>query len=182
MLSRNKKMESSKTIERVILVDDADQVIGDEEKITAHRLALCHRAFSIFIYRDLGQQREWLLQQRHIDKYHCGGLWTNTVCSHPRPNETTLAAANRRLEEEMGFSVKLTYCGKFHYISEFDNGLTENEIDYVYIGPYQDETIHPNPSEVQDYRWLTRSSLEQEIQLQPQQFTPWFTSVLTMIS
>ncbi|MFX4740593.1 NUDIX domain-containing protein, partial [Acinetobacter baumannii] len=64
------------------------------EKIEAHEKALLHRAFSVFIFNDDG---ELLLQQRAVSKYHSGGLWTNTCCSHPRPGETTIDAAKRRL-------------------------------------------------------------------------------------
>lgn len=42
-----------------------------------------------------------MLQRRALEKYHCPGLWTNTCCSHPKPDETSLAAATRRLQEEM---------------------------------------------------------------------------------
>ena len=79
--------------ERVLLVDEQDRVIGTEEKLKAHQLGLLHRAFSVFIYRTVGTQREFLLQQRHEDKYHCGGLWTNTCCSHPLPSEDVMEAA-----------------------------------------------------------------------------------------
>ncbi len=87
-------------MERVILVDKDDTPTGVEEKLKAHELALLHRAFSVFIFNDKG---ELMLQRRALHKYHSPGLWTNTCCSHPRPGETTLEAAHRRLMEEMGF-------------------------------------------------------------------------------
>ena len=74
------------------------------EKMEAHRMARLHRAFSIFIFND---QEKLLLQQRNTEKYHSGGLWTNTCCSHPQPGEEIEAAANRRLQEEMGFTTPL---------------------------------------------------------------------------
>ena len=40
-------------------------------------------------------------------KYHSGGLWTNTCCTHPYPEEDVKFAAERRLIEEMGMRVKL---------------------------------------------------------------------------
>ena len=71
----------------------------------AHEKGLLHRAFSIFIFNSQG---EMLLQQRSEKKYHSGGLWTNACCSHPSPGEKTLAAASRRLKEELGFTTSLT--------------------------------------------------------------------------
>src|SRR6516162_10458892 len=90
--------------EEVILVDEEDFPLGTMEKMEAHRRALLHRAFSIFIFNSKG---EMLLQQRAPGKYHSPGLWTNACCSHPRPGEDTRAAALRRLEEELGFSTEL---------------------------------------------------------------------------
>jgi isopentenyl-diphosphate delta-isomerase len=85
--------------EYVILVDEQDNEIGQLEKMEAHRLGLLHRAFSIILFNHKG---EMLLQQRAAHKYHSPLLWTNTCCSHQRPGESCLGAAQRRLIEEMG--------------------------------------------------------------------------------
>ena len=91
-------------MEQVILVNEQDVATGTMEKMEAHEKALLHRAFSVFIFNEKG---ETLLQQRALDKYHSGGLWTNSCCSHPRPGEETIKAASRRLEEELGFEAPL---------------------------------------------------------------------------
>ena len=132
--------------EYVILVDQTDQEIGIAEKLAAHLENRCHRAFSIFIFRYLNhpeQSPELLLQQRAFDKYHSGGLWTNTCCSHPRPGEAVLAAGERRLQEEFGIPASLRALGWFHYIAKFDNGLTENEVDHVLLGEIHPHTVPP---------------------------------------
>ena len=73
---------------RVILVDADDNVTGECEKLTAHKQqGQRHRAFSIFVSNKSG---ELLLQKRAGDKYHAPGLWSNTCCSHPQPNEITI--------------------------------------------------------------------------------------------
>ena len=66
--------------DHVILVDAHDAPIGTMEKMEAHRQGRLHRAFSIFLFNTAG---ELLLHQRALSKYHSGGLWTNTCCSHP---------------------------------------------------------------------------------------------------
>ena len=81
-------------MEEVILVDENDGQVGTMEKMEAHIKAVLHRAFSVFIFNSKG---EMLLQQRALNKYHSGGLWTNACCSHPRPGESTVDAAERRL-------------------------------------------------------------------------------------
>src|ERR1700709_2281116 len=118
---------------QVILVNEADVVTGAAGKMDAHRKGWLHRAFSVFVFNHRG---EMLLQQRALNKYHSGGLWTNACCSHPRPGEETLLAAERRLKEEMGFELSLQKLFDFIYKSEFDNGLTEYEFDHVFGGSY----------------------------------------------
>lgn len=166
--------------EQVILVDLYDNPIGVAEKIEAHRQGLCHRAFSVFVYRH-HPEFEVLLQKRAQEKYHSGGLWTNTCCSHPRPGEEVLQAAERRLFEEMGFRVPLIATGQFHYIAHFGNGLTENEIDHVLMGELTDEVIRPNPSEVEDYRWIRLNDLKDELNRNPEHFTPWLLQALQFV-
>ena len=164
--------------QHVILVDEQDNPVGEMEKLAAHQQGICHRAFSVFIFR---KQYHWqcLLQQRHFDKYHCGGLWTNTCCSHPFPQEETLQGASRRLREEMGISVPLQYVDKFHYIANCNNNLIENEIDHVFIGvANQDLIVTPNLTEVAQYKWMPVNDLLQELQQCQHLYTPWLAQAL----
>src|ERR1700754_1622848 len=156
--------------EEVILVNENDISLGTMEKMEAHRKALLHRAFSVFIFNSKG---EMLLQQRAPEKYHSAGLWTNACCSHPRQGEDTCDAAKRRLYEELGFMAPLEKIFAFTYRSEFDNGLTEFEFDHVYIGRY-DGVIHPNPAEVSDYGFRSPDVIRACLELEPQNFTSWF--------
>lgn len=168
------------TTEHVILVDENDNPIGTAEKMDAHRKNLRHRAFSVFILRKTALW-EVLLQQRASGKYHSPDLWTNTCCSHPRPGETILQAGNRRLQEEMGMNADLEAIGRFNYIAHFENGLVENEVDYVLTGIYNDQKPSPNPNEVQNYRWISIPDLENELAAHPQQFTPWLKQALELV-
>ena len=165
--------------DKIILVDEHDNKIGEAEKLAAHQQGLCHRAFSVFIFHKENNEWKLLLQKRHPDKYHSGGLWTNTCCSHPRPTETITQAAQRRLQEEMGLQLELTTVGEFHYRTEFDNGLIENEYDHVLIGIMNSpSTVHFNKNEVIDTCWMTAPELLQELATQPKKFTSWFKQAL----
>jgi len=156
--------------EEVILVDENDTPLGAMEKLEAHRKALLHRAFSVFIFNGRG---EMLLQQRAHKKYHSAGLWTNACCSHPRPGEDTRDAAIRRLKEELGFTTSLEKIFAFTYRSEFENGLTEFEFDHVFVGAY-DEPILPNREEVCDYCFKSLDEISEGLQSNSHQYTSWF--------
>ncbi len=154
----------------VILVDELDNRVGTMEKLEAHRKALLHRAFSIFIFNAKG---EMLLQKRAADKYHSPGLWTNACCSHPLPGEPVEQAASRRLMEEMGFSTPLEKAFSFVYKAPFDNGLTEHEYDHVFTGTFEGP-IQPDPAEVSDHRYLPLDELREQLHLHPEAYTEWF--------
>jgi isopentenyl-diphosphate delta-isomerase len=157
-------------MEHVIVVNEKDEVLGTMEKMEAHQKGVLHRAISIFIYNSNG---EMLLHRRALSKYHSGGLWTNTCCSHPRPDESIIDAAHRRLNEEMGLSCKLFPSYSFIYKAELDHKLWEHELDHVLIG-MTDEAPQPNPEEVMEYRWVNVDTLLQELRDYPEQFTEWF--------
>ena len=156
--------------EQVILVDKDDNAVGKIGKLEAHQKGLLHRALSIFIFNNKG---DILLQQRASHKYHTPSLWSNTACSHPRKNELVILAAKRRLKEEMGLECDLYYAFNFLYNTKFDNHLIENELDHVFIG-FCDEIPKPNPSEVKNYRYINSYDLINEINENPNIFTPWF--------
>jgi isopentenyl-diphosphate delta-isomerase len=156
--------------EEVILVNTQDEPIGSMEKMEAHRLGFLHRAFSVFVFNSHG---ELLLQRRAESKYHSGGLWTNTCCSHPRPGEETHDAANRRLKEEMGMQCKLTPCFTFIYKISFSNGLTEHELDHVYVGR-TDEGPEINMDEVSDWKYISINELKKDLKKNPSHYTEWF--------
>lgn len=156
--------------EQVILVDADDHEIGVMGKMQAHVEGLLHRAFSVIIFNSKG---EMLLQKRSLLKYHSAGLWTNACCSHPRKGEETLAAANRRLMEEMGIACALKPLFSFTYKAQFNNGLIEHEYDHVFVGVTDDKPIL-NALEVASYEFVTKEQLLLGIQDNPNAYTPWF--------
>jgi isopentenyl-diphosphate delta-isomerase len=163
-------MENGIMEEQVILVNDQDEETGVAEKMEAHQQGWLHRAFSVFIFNSRG---EMLLQQRARDKYHSGGLWTNTCCSHPRPGESTKVAAERRLKEEMGFQVSLDKVFDFVYKADFDNGLTEHEFDHVFVAEYEGP-VDFNKEEVMGYSYRSMQQIVQSMETDPAQYTAWF--------
>ena len=160
--------------EHVILVDETDCAIGSQEKLAAHKKGLLHRAFSIFIFNTQG---ELLLQKRAASKYHSAGLWANTCCSHPSPGEDVLAAAHRRLKEEMGFDCDLKPVGHLLYKTAFDNGLTEHEFDHLFVGVYAGE-ITSDIHEVEEWKWISTEELVTDIKHEPERYSYWLQNSL----
>ena len=147
----------------------ADGSLYPVEKLEAHSRALLHLAVSIFIFRG----PELLIQRRARSKYHCGGLWANSCCSHPDWGEDARACAARRMAEELGFAVPLTDIGEVEYRAEVGDGLFEHERVTFFRGDYGDQRIEPDPSEVMEFRGVDRGALERELAASPGRFAPW---------
>jgi len=160
--------------ETVVLVDENDREVGTAEKLEAHVSGALHRAFSVFVLNGRG---ELLLQRRAAGKYHCGGLWTNTCCGHPRPGEPVAAAARRRLNEEMGIDCELSPAGTFVYRAEVGGGLVEHEYDHVFLARHEDDPS-PDPAEADAWRWADVETLIADAEASPAEFTPWFALAL----
>src|SRR5882757_4685210 len=108
------------TTTMMALVDVEDRLIGTAEKLDAHRRGLLHRAFSVFVF---DRQGRLLLQKRAATKYHSGGLWANSCCGHPGPQDEVAASARRRLNEEMGVDCALTPLFRTIYRADVGAGL-----------------------------------------------------------
>jgi isopentenyl-diphosphate Delta-isomerase len=161
-------------MEHVILVDETDRETGTMEKMEAHRKGVLHRAFSILLFNSRG---ELLLQKRSSLKYHSGGLWTNTCCSHPQPGEDIIQAANRKLKQEMGIDLYTEFAFKFIYKTSLDHQLIEHEYDYVLIGQFDGQPVI-NPDEVEDWKFIDMASVKREIENSPEIYTYWFKVIL----
>jgi len=164
-------------MEKIIIVDENDNEIGSGEKTEVHKKGILHRAFSIFVFNSEGKL---LLHQRAKKKYHSGGLWTNTCCSHPRVGEKLEEAVHRRLKEEMGFDCPLEEIFKFTYKAVFENGLTEHEIDHVFIGRF-DGVPQPNKDEVEDWKWVNLDDLKTDMKAHPEKYTYWFKACIDRV-
>ena len=161
-------------MEHVILVDEQDRPKGTMEKLEAHRRGELHRAFSVLVFNSKG---ELLIQKRAKSKYHSGGLWTNTCCSHPLPEEPVSDAARRKLMQEMGIGLQPEFAFKFQYKVSLDNDLIEHEIDHVFTGIFDGEPIL-NPEEAEDWKYISLDSLKEDIATNGHRYTHWFKIIL----
>jgi isopentenyl-diphosphate Delta-isomerase len=166
-----------KRMTEVVLVNELDEPTGTMEKMAAHQGPHLHRAFSVFLFN---KNKQMLLQRRALKKYHSGGLWTNTCCSHPYPGEAVAIGASRRLMEEMGIETPLQKAFHFIYQADFDNGLNEYEFDHVFIGEFEGP-INPDPAEVADYCYKSIADIKRDIKLRSDMYTAWFQIALPML-
>lgn len=164
----------------LILVDGRDRELGTATKREAHVEGLLHRAFSVVLVRDGDDGPELLLATRAAGKYHSGGLWANSCCSHPRAGEGLMDAASRRVREELGCDAAgLREVAAFAYRAEFADGLCEYEYDHVLVGRCEGDP-DPDPAEVGEVRWAGLDELAAALARHPEAFAAWAPMVLTM--
>lgn len=163
----------------VILVNDKDEMLGVMDKLEAHQKGLLHRAVSVILFNSDGKM---LLQQRAQSKYHSGGLWSNTCCTHPFINEDATDAAIRRLKEEMGIVTKdVFYWDKMLYYTELNGELKEHELDHLFIATC-DDMPNINPEEVMNFKYIELEELKTDVEKNPQKYTYWFKLILQRLS
>jgi isopentenyl-diphosphate delta-isomerase len=142
------------------------------DKMEAHRTGQLHLAVSVFLLS--GQ--DMLIQRRAITKYHSGGLWANSCCTHPHWSETPADAAQRRTREELGACAALNLAGALTYYASVGSGLIEHERVQVFFAQV-DKTgfcLSPHPDEVMETRWVSRDSVWAHMQARPEDFASWF--------
>ncbi|GAC27351.1 isopentenyl-diphosphate Delta-isomerase [Brumicola pallidula] len=163
----------------VPLVDVNGNITGYVDKMTAHIRGDLHLAFSVMIIRRKRGRIEYLLQRRALHKYHSGGLWANTCCSHPLPNETINNAAQRRVSEELGIQapLNLSTVGKIRYKHHLDNSLIEHEFDHILVSEVTELQWQNNTDEVMEARWWKENEIENQLNSNPEIFTAWFAQV-----
>lgn len=159
-------------MEEIIKVDTTDKQIGTVEKLQAHKTPILHRAFSVFLY----DGDKILLQRRADGKYHSGGLWANSCCSHPRANKEFFDSVYDRLNFELGIKqkIKLEEVFTFTYFSKYADDLFEYEYDHVLLGEFKEQEVAFNEEEIACVKWWRIDELEQQMVLQPQKFATWF--------
>ncbi|HET6986165.1 MAG TPA: isopentenyl-diphosphate Delta-isomerase [Kribbella sp.] len=154
------------TEERVVLLDDGGRAIGTEAKATVHHVATpLHLAFSSYVVDTTGRV---LLTQRAAGKRTWPGVWTNSCCGHPLPDEPVQDAVRRRLADELGIvtdAIELVL-PEFRYRAEMPTGVVENELCPVFRVWWTGDPT-PDPAEVASYRWVDWPSLRDVSGLSP---------------
>lgn len=168
----------------LILVDENDNEIGYGTKADIHVKEQLHRAFSLFIYDK--STAKLLLHRRALGKYHSGGLWTNSCCSHPRKGEDLLTAVVRRTKEELGLDIEpykshVVELGKFQYYKKYEE-CAESEIDHIFLLIVNKKpNISFDSNEIAEIKWLPIQEIELWLKEAPEEFTAWFPNALAIV-
>ncbi|SRR6266568_395336 len=167
-------------MEDVILVNDNNEQIGVMPKLEAHHANTpLHRAFSVYVFNKAGK---FLLTQRALKKKVFPGVWTNSCCGHPGPDEATEDAIKRRLAFELGLKPEnlRLILPNYRYRAEM-NGIVENEICPVYIATVSKDP-KPNPKEVEDYEWIEWQEFLKRLKETPEKYSPWCTEQAELLN
>ncbi|GHD46531.1 isopentenyl-diphosphate Delta-isomerase [Mycetocola manganoxydans] len=165
-------MHLQETTERVVLLDAGGVPIGTDLKATVHTEdTALHLAFSCHVVNDAGQI---LVTRRALSKKTWPGVWTNSFCGHPQPDEASEDSVARRASHELGLDITdlELVLPDFRYRAVDASGIVENEVCPVYLARAVGEPL-PNPSEVMDTAWVDPVTLGESVKRTPWAFSPW---------
>lgn len=166
--------------ERVVLLDQRSRPIGTADKQLVHSDATpLHLAFSCYLMNDRG---EVLVTRRALSKLTWPGVWTNSFCGHPAPEEPLEEAVARRAMQELGAEIRnlRLVLPEFRYRAVDASGIVENEVCPVFVASISGE-LQPEPTEVAESAWVTASSLTESVRLTPFAFSPWLVLQIQML-
>lgn len=158
--------------ELVVLLSKGGQRIGVADKALVHTTVTpLHLAFSCHLFRDGG---DVLVTRRALSKATWPGVWTNSFCGHPAPDEAIEDAIRRRALDELGVEVGdiAPVLPDFRYRAVDASGVVENEVCPVYRATVRGD-VHPESSEVGDFAWVDPVKLAAAVTATPFAFSPW---------
>ncbi len=147
------------------------------DKLAAHQQGARHLAISVFLFCE----DKLLIQQRAASKYHSGGLWANTCCSHPTWGESIVDCAHRRLYEELGIAARMKRTTILDYSADVGGGMREVEQVHLFHGEVNriNLKLKPNSDEVSATAWVSLPDLRRQMQRNPEKFSAWFKLYLS---
>jgi isopentenyl-diphosphate delta-isomerase len=139
--------------ELIVLCDEHGTPTGTAEKWASHHADTpLHLAFSCYVFDDAGV---FLATRRAATKKVWPGVWTNTACGHPAPGESFPQAIARRIDYELGMTVRdiEVVLPEYLYRAPAYNGVIEYEFCPVFVARGSG-VPRPNAVEVGACAWL----------------------------
>ncbi|AST21310.1 isopentenyl-diphosphate Delta-isomerase [Corynebacterium glutamicum] len=170
-------------VELVVLADSEGNAIGTAPKATVHtKDTPLHFAFSTYILNPRG---ELLVTRRALSKKTWPGVWTNSMCGHPGPDETNADAIRRRGVDELGLEVDSfldiqEILPDYQYRAVDASGIVEWELCPVHLVRLAvGEFVEPLDDEVEEFEWVEPQKLFDAVDATPFVFSPWLVDQLS---
>lgn len=145
------------------VVNDRDEVVGQQSRSEVHRLGLQHRAVHVLVFDSRGQV---FLQKRSMKKDRQPGLWDSSASGHLDSGEEYDACAVRELREEIGLGLNKPPQRLFKLAASPE---TDQEHVWVYgcqaEGPFQ-----LNAEEIERGGWFAPAEVTRWMAERPQEF------------
>lgn len=160
------------TEEYVDIVNEENEVTGQETRRTVHNSGLWHRGVHIFLFTP---DHKLLVQQRSPTQDTFPGAFDCSVSEHLKVGELYLEGAIRGIREELGVEqIQLTRLLQFR----MNYGLNDNMVSELYEGVCDNENLQVDPSEVAQISYYLIPEIEEMMASGGTAFTPWFVQLL----
>lgn len=162
------KEEGQRGDELLAVVDENDQVIGEQRRDVIHRDQLKHRAVHVFV---MNRKGELFLQKRSRLKDKCPGLWDSSAAGHVDAGEDYPTCAIRELEEELGLSD--------HQVLEVGRLGAHANTGWEHVRLYAtliEGVIRFPCVEIEYGQWFTMEQIESWVSKIPEDFAPGFVA------
>lgn len=167
--------------ERVVLLDEHGTPTDVADKVAVHTGDTpLHLAFSCHVVDPDGRV---LVTRRALGKRTWPGVWTNSFCGHPAPDEAMDVAIARRAQHELGITLSglELMLPDFRYRAVDASGIVENEVCPVYRAVTTD-AVAANPDEVAEFAWVAPEQLASAVAATPFAFSPWLVWQLEQLA
>jgi isopentenyl-diphosphate delta-isomerase len=158
--------------EQVVLLDEDGRAVGVADKRSVHnRETPLHLAFSCYVFDGAGSL---LLTRRATHKPTWPGVWTNSFCGHPAPDEDIAEAVRRRAAQELGLEVEdvRLVLPAFRYRATMSSGVVENEMCPVFVATTRG-AVAADPEEVESVEWVGWEAFRASVLDGSRQVSPW---------
>lgn len=151
-------------------VDEEDNTLGKITREEAHNGSFkIHRTVGVLVFNE---ENHLLLQQRSLKKDLDPGMWTISAGGHVKYGQSYDKAAAEELKEEIGLKSKLDFIGKYFVKTPVQKEWVQMYRTFV----KNDQEFNPDPSEVEQVKWIPKSELKEFIQQNP--FSGWAAEIL----
>jgi len=161
----------------VLVDDDGHRIAVADKRGVHHRRTPLHLAFSCYVFDPEGRL---LITRRALGKPTWPGVWTNSCCGHPQPDEPIDVAVRRRLIHELGLAAgdePDLVLPRFRYVATMADGTMENELCPVFVTRvHAGAGLTPRADEVDDVTWVAWREFVHDVLRAGRDISPWCRS------